>query len=304
MVINMDKIGIPRSLFYYYYGDIWKLFFENLEIPYIISPNTNKEIMDKGGKIANDEMCLAFKNYLGHIDYLKDKCEYILVPRICNYKSNNQTCTNFLATYDIVNNLFDINILHYNIDLEKGDTLKKGLYKIGKKLGKTNKEIKIAYKKTMYQYKLKTKKNEEINENKLNSKKTKILLISHPYNTYDNLIGMDIIKYLIKENVEIIYSDKFNKKIANKLSKKLSKNLYFKYSKESIGSIEYAKDKIDGIIFISSFPCGPDSLVNELIMRKIKIPHINIIIDNNSSFTGIETRLESFLDVIRGNIHV
>ncbi len=300
----MDKIGIPRSLFYYYYGDIWKLFFENLEIPYIISPNTNKEIMDKGGKIANDEMCLAFKNYLGHIDYLKDKCEYILVPRICNYKSNNQTCTNFLATYDIVNNLFDINILHYNIDLEKGDTLKKGLYKIGKKLGKTNKEIKIAYKKTMYQYKLKTKKNEEINENKLNSKKTKILLISHPYNTYDNLIGMDIIKYLIKENVEIIYSDKFNKKIANKLSKKLSKNLYFKYSKESIGSIEYAKDKIDGIIFISSFPCGPDSLVNELIMRKIKIPHINIIIDNNSSFTGIETRLESFLDVIRGNIHV
>ena len=300
----MDKIGIPRSLFYYYYGDIWKLFFENLEIPYIISPNTNKEIMDKGGKIANDEMCLAFKNYLGHIDYLKDKCEYILVPRICNYKSNDQTCTNFLATYDIVNNLFDINILHYNIDLEKGDTLKKGLYKIGKKLGKTNKEIKIAYKKTMYQYKLKTKKNEEINENKLNSKKTKILLISHPYNTYDNLIGMDIIKYLIKENIEIIYSDKFNKKTTNKLSKKLSKNLYFKYSKESIGSIEYAKDKIDGIIFISSFPCGPDSLVNELIMRKIKIPHINIIIDNNSSFTGIETRLESFLDVIRGNIHV
>ncbi len=300
----MDKVGIPRSLFYYYYGDIWKCFFENLDISYIISPNTNKEIMDRGIKVSNDEMCLALKNYLGHIDYLKDKCCYVLVPRICNYKVNNQSCTNFWASYDIVNNLFNIAILNYNIDLEKGDTLKKGLYKIGRKLNKKPLEIKKAYKKAIYQYNLKRKKNIQININKLNSKKTKVLIVSHPYNTYDSVIGNDIIKYLTKEDAEVIYSDKFDEKITSKLSEKLSKNLYFKYSKESIGSIIYSLDKIDGIIFISSFPCAPDSLVNELVMRKIKKPHINLIIDNNSSFTGIETRLESFLDVLRGNIHV
>lgn len=304
MVIDMDKVGIPRSLFYYYHGEIWKNFLENLNINYIISPNTNKEIMGRGIKVSNDEMCLALKNYLGHIDYLKDKCDYIIVPRICNYKSNNQTCTNFWALYDIVNNMFDINILNYNIDLEKGETLKKGLYKIGKMLGKSTKEIKDAYKKAIYQYELKRSKNIQINLNKLNSKKAKILIVSHPYNTYDNMIGMDIIKYLTNQDIEIVYSDKFDNNITNKLSKKLSKNLYFKYSKESIGSIIYALDKIDGIIFISSFPCAPDSLVNELVMRKIKKPYINLIIDNNSSFTGFETRLESFIDVLRGNIHV
>lgn len=303
MVINMDKIGIPRSLFYYYYGDIWKTFFDSLNIPYIVSPNTSKEIMDRGIRVSNDEMCLALKNYLGHVDYLKDKCQYILVPRICNYKVNNQSCTNFWAAYDIVNTLFDIDILNYNVDLEKGETLKKGLYKIGKKLGKNNMEIKKAYRKAIYEYDLKRKKNAQINLSKLNSKKTKILIVSHPYNTYDSTIGGDIIKYLIKENAEVLYSDKFDEKITSKLSEKLSKNLYFKYSKESIGSIIYAKDKIDGIIFISSFPCAPDSLVNELVMRKIKKPHLNLIIDNNSTFTGIETRLESFLDVLRGNIH-
>ncbi len=300
----MDKIGLPRSLFYYYHGDIWKTFFSKLNIPYIISPNTNKEIMDRGLKVSNDEMCLALKNYLGHIDYLKDKCDYILIPRICNYKVNNQACTNFWAAYDIVNNLFDINILNYNIDLEKGESLKKGLYKIGRKLNKKPLEIRKAYKKAIYEYNLIKKKNTQINLNKLNSKKTKILIVSHPYNTYDSIIGSDIIKYLTNEGAEVIYSDKFDAEKTNKLSGKLSKNLYFKYSKESIGSIIYAMDKIDGIIFISSFPCAPDSLVNELVMRKIKKPHINIIIDNNSSFTGIETRLESFLDVLRGNIHV
>ncbi len=300
----MDKVGIPRSLFYYYYGDIWKSFLSSLKIPYIISSKTNKEIMERGIKKAGDEMCLSMKNYLGHVDYLQDKCDLILVPRISNYKRNSQTCTNFWAAYDIVNNIFNKKILSYNIDLEKGDTLKKGLYKIGKELGKEKKEIKKAYKKAMYEHNLIKKKNIEITKNKLNSSKTKILLVSHPYNTYDELIGQDIIKYLNKENVEIIYSDKFDNKISEKLSKKISENLYFKYSKESIGSLVYATDKIDGIIFISSFPCAPDSLVNELTIRKIEKPNINLILDSETSFTGIETRLESFLDVIRGNVNV
>ena len=300
----MDKVGIPRSLFYYYYGDIWKSFFSSLKIPYIISPKTNKNIMERGIKKAGDEMCLSLKNYLGHIDYLKNKCDLIIVPRICNYKTNNQTCTNFWATYDIVNNIFDKKILSYNIDLEKGDTLKKGLYKIGKELGKEKKEIKKAYKKAIYEHNLIKNKNIEITNNKLKSNKTKILIISHPYNTYDSLIGQEIIDYLEKANAEIIYSDKFDSRKTLKLSRKISDNLYFKYSKESIGALIYAMDKIDGIIFISSFPCAPDSLVNELTIRKIKKPNINIIIDSEMAFTGIETRLESFLDVIRGNINV
>ena len=142
----MNTVGIPRSLFYYYYKDIWTDFFDSLKIKYIISPVTNKEIMDKGLKVSNSEMCLSLKNYLGHVDYLKDKCDYILVPRISNFKNNNQTCTNFWVVYDIVKNLFDVNLLHYNIDLEKGQTLKKGLYKIGKTLNKKHSQIKKAYK--------------------------------------------------------------------------------------------------------------------------------------------------------------
>lgn len=300
----MDKVGIPRSLFYYYYGDIWKSFLNALKIPYIVSPKTNNNIMERGIKKAGDEMCLSLKNYLGHIDYLIEKCDLLLVPRINNYKTNNQTCTNFWAAYDIVNNIFNKKILSYNIDLEKGDTLKKGLYKIGKELKKEKKEIKKAYRKAIYEHNLIKNKNIEITDNKLKSAKTKILLISHPYNTYDTLIGQDIVNYLEKENIEIIYSDKFDTKKTTNLSKKISKNLYFKYSKESIGALLYAMDKIDGIIFISSFPCAPDSLVNELTIRKIKKPNINIVLDSDLSFTGIETRLESFLDVIRGNIHV
>lgn len=300
----MDKVGIPRSLFYYYYKDIWKVFFSELGVSYVVSPNTNKEIMEKGMKIAGDEMCLAFKNYLGHVDYLKDKCTHILVPRISNFGSDNQMCTNFFAAYDIVNNLFDNKIISYNIDVSEGFTLKKGLYDIGRYFGKNNSEIKKAYRRAMAEYEMIRKKDIEVNLRKLSSDNTKILIVSHPYNIYDSMIGQDIIKYLKKEDVEIIYSDKFRESDCNRLSKKISPDLYFKYSKQNIGSIIYASGKIDGIIFLTSFPCAPDSLVNELAIRKIKIPNINLVVDASSSFTGIETRLESFLDVLRGNVNV
>ncbi len=299
----MNRVGIPRSLFYYYYKDLWIDFFDSLNIPYIISPNTNKNIMSRGETVANDEMCLSLKNYLGHIDYLKDKCDYILVPRISNFKNNNQTCTNFWAIYDIVKNLFNVNILNYNIDLEKKQTLKKGLFKIGKELNKNNHQIKKAYKYAITKEKKRIKQNHIINQNKLKSKKEKILIVGHPYNLYDELIGKDIIKYLIKNNIEIIYSDKFDSKITNPLSKKISKDLYFKYSKDNLGAIAYSEKDINGVIFISSFPCAPDSLANELAMRKIKLPYLNLVIDNNSSFTGLETRLESFLDMIGGKLN-
>ena len=153
---------------------------------------------------------------------------------------------------------------------------------------------------TSLEEKKRIKKNHIINLNKLKSKNLKILIVSHPYNLYDEMIGKDILNYLIKNEVTLIYSDKFDSKITNNLSKELSKDLYFKYSKDNLGSIIYCKDKIDGVIFISSFPCAPDSLANELAMRKINIPYLNLVIDDTSSFTGIETRLESFLDMLGG----
>ena len=293
-------VGIPRSLFYYYYGDIWKDFFDYLKINYITSPPTNKSIMEKGEQLSTDEMCLSLKNYLGHIDYLKDKCDLILVPRISNFNSNNQMCTNFWAAYDIVQNLFDINILHYNIDLLNKQTTKKAFYKIGHDLKKDKILVYKAYRYSIKKQKKRIKTNHQINLNKLNSKKTKILIVSHPYNLYDELIGKDIIKFLSKNNIELVCSDNFDYTITNNLSKKISKELYFKPSKSLLGSITLAQDKVDGIIFISAFPCALDSLANELAFRKIKKPYLNIVIDTETSFTGLETRLESFVDVLKG----
>lgn len=293
----MDKlrIGIPRGIHYYYYGNFWKTFFEYLELDIVNSPKTTNEIINVGNSIAPDEMCLSMKIYLGHIDYLKDKCDYILIPRIDRYDNENQTCTNFLALYDLVNHFFNIPILNYNID--NNNTLLDGLISIGNDLNIDRFEILKAYEyaKKMDDKYRKIKYEEQLV--KLSSKKRKVLIISHAYNIHDEFIGSPVAKLLEKNDLDILYSDSFNSNITNKLAKNISKNIYWKYSRDSIGAIELC-DGVDGIVFLSTFPCGLDSLVNEYVMRIIDKPYLNIVIDDLSSATGLETRIESFVDLL------
>lgn len=282
-------------MYYYYFKDLWLNFFDYLNVEVIISPKTNKEIMDLGLKYSIDEMCLSMKNYIGHVAYLKDKCDCVLVPRIDNYGRDNQTCTNFLASYDIINNMFDIDILNYNINLLNGEDEIKGFISIGTFLGFDKKKVVDAYEYAKVKS-FKTKKEKILkNLKNLKSKRKKILLVGHPYNIYDELIGMPIIEMIKKLDVEIIYSDLFNEIDE---SKKYSDSVYWKYSRENLSSISKSINMVDGIVFLSSFPCGLDSLVNELVMRKINKPYINIIIDDNSVSGGIETRIESFIDIV------
>lgn len=295
------KIGLPRALLYYYYKDLWIYFFKYLDFSVVESIKSNKDIMKKGQDLAMDEACLSLKAYLGHVDYLKDKCDYILVPRLYSIVKGESVCTNFNCLYDLVNNSFDdINILNYNVNLKEKDSELLGFLKMGKDMG-------ISYIKTYKAYKFAKEKSLEkrmiLENNQKNILKTnnlKILLAGHPYNLYDELIGKPIIDYLEKQNVDIIYSDRIDHKLINSECKKISTDINWTHSKEVLASINYYKDKVDGIIILSSFPCGPDSLSNDLASRKVKnIPVLTLIFEDFNSDIGLLTRLESFFDILK-----
>lgn len=298
------RIGIPRSLYYYHYKDLWLSFFKRLNIDVIVSDKTTKEIVKKGNELSNDEMCISLKTYLGHVASLKGKCDYVLLPRIDNYGIDNQTCTNYLSTYDIISNLLEIPILHYNISLTDKQNEEKEFLKWSKILKKSKKEIRHAYHLAL-EDSLKIKISlENKNYKKLESDKTKILIVSHPYNIFDSYLGSNIIQTLEQNNIEIIYSEYFNHTKTNRLSKTISSGLYFKYSKEEIGSILMCQNKVDGILFLTAFPCALDSLVIPLTLKKVSIPTLHLIVDEEDSIAGTVTRIESFIDIIeRNKIH-
>lgn len=297
--MNKITIGIPKALLYYKYNELWTTFFEELGCEIIISPNTSKKILEDGIKYSIDESCMAMKIYMGHIYYLIDKCDYILVPRLKCIKKHEKLCTNFSALYDLVNNTFNTRIINYNVDVERKEDELYAFTTMGLSLGFPYRKIIQAYKTAKEKEKL--LKEREISKQKniiASSNKIKILLAGHSYNIHDEFIGKQIIKVLEENNIEIIYSDKYDDKYLEKEVKVISPKNYWTYNKEIIGSIVHYQENVDGIILITSFPCGPDSLSNEMILRNVNIPITNLIIDETNTNTGLLTRIESFIDIL------
>ena len=87
------KIGIPRALLFYRYHVLWETFFRELGHEVIISPHTNKTLMDAGSHYAIDENCLSSKLFFGHVSALEGKCDAVFVPRIANYGKDGVMCS-------------------------------------------------------------------------------------------------------------------------------------------------------------------------------------------------------------------
>ena len=296
------KIGIPRALLYYKNEKLWTKFFDELGIDYIISPETNKEIIDNGSKHAIDETCLPIKIFLGHIDYLKDKCDYIFIPRI-EYALNSETCLNFRAQYDLVKNTFrnyNLKILFYNDYGHKKPREFRAFYKLCKYL-KIKKSLgKYAYriaKQTQFYYEM---FRSETQENVIkNSKKIKVLVLAHAYNVGDKYVGEPILNMLKKLDVEPIIAEYLDAKKCIKTSFKVTKTLPWAYNRHLVGALELYKDLVDGVILVTTYPCGPDSMCNEMIIRQYRdVPILSLTIDAQDATAGIETRLESFVDIL------
>ncbi len=295
------KIGIPKALLFYKYGDLWIHFFENLGFDIIISPNTNLETLENGKKVTDDEACLSLKIFMGHVCYLLDKCDYILIPRIACLKPHEKLCTNFTALYDLVRNTFHKKLIHYNVDVEKKEDEFYAFVTMGLDLGFRYRTVVKAYHnaKKMEQLSLErriTKQQVEL----VKSEKIKILLAGHPYNLRDEFIGKTISKLLEENDIQVIYSDLYLGKYLDKEVSMISKKNYWTYNREILGAISHYQENVDGIILITTFPCGPDSLSNEMVLRgPIKKPIIQLIVDEATGEAGLATRIESFVDILK-----
>lgn len=299
------KIGIPRAMLYYRYGVLWKSFFENLGCNVVLSPETNCQIIEQGINNTIDECCLSYKIYIGHVLHLSKICDYILVSRVCDYGKKDKVCTRLNATYDNIRYLIpEEQIISYDIDHTHRKYEFFGFIKMGLKITKNIFKIIYSYllaKQKQKRYEL-NKANEE--KNKLQKPNKKILILSHFYNIKDKFISSYITEYLEKNQIISIYSNNFDKKTTIAFSEYFSNTLYWKYSKEMIGSLYYSINQIDGIIFISTYPCGIDALVNNLAILKHKnIPTLKLLIDENITDLSLETKLESFIDIIKGDIN-
>ena len=321
---NEMTIGIPRGMSFYHNYPFYHGFFTDLGIKIVLSDVTTKETMTKGSALVVTETCLPIKVYIGHVLNLIDKgVDKILVPSIQSIAPKVYNCSKIRGLPDLVRNVVkkDFTMIEATLDKsEKGHGLYEFLKEMVEPFGITDMEkIKkaskagwrtynnfhimsksgMSYKKAM-NYALQGK---VFIENQTKEFPISIALISHGYNIFDERTSMKIFDKLEKMDVRVYSSLQLSNEQMDDGIKALREDMYWANEREMTGAAgHYLKDiKIDGIITLTAFGCGPDSLMIERITRRAKRfnkPLLNLTIDEQTGEAGFITRLEAFVDML------
>ena len=117
---------------------------------------------------------------------------------------------------------------------------------------------------------------------------------------------MDIFEKLDEMQVGVFNANQLTIEQLNGGMNALNVSLYWANQYEMTGCAgHYLQDNnIDGIVTLTAFGCGPDSLMVEDIRRKAKMfnkPHLNLTIDEHTGEAGFITRIEAFCDMLYRN---
>ena len=307
----MTKIGYPRGLLYYEYYPFWGSFFNNLDVEVISSIKTNKEILDSGIENCVDEACLPVKIFHGHVSSLRDKVDYIFIPKYVSLYKREYNCPKHLGIANMVFHSIDNlpMIISPKIVLKNSCDLKSSAHKVGKMFTKNNKKIDSAYNDAMKSYKdhtnwLRSNILPSTYCRKGNQDRIKLLILGHSYNVFDDFVNMGIIKKLCEQGVDIVLAEDVSESDKRFYSGNLSKRIFWTHGRRIVGSAFYLIENknIDGIIYLSAFGCGLDSVLINIVENKAHENNVPIMImtfDEQTGEAGFNTRFEAFLDMMK-----
>jgi predicted nucleotide-binding protein (sugar kinase/HSP70/actin superfamily) len=321
------KVGIPRALHFYRYFPFWKKLLEELDVELVLSPPTNRKIVEEGVTHGFGELCIPVKIYYGHIlKLIKENpdLDYVFVPRYVAEVKESYFCPKFLSLPDIIKILPGVpKILNFEVNVKEFPIATSAIA-MGKELGKTQGQALNAYKEAQiyfdeYHKSLRdgapvnhalrlVERNRPFTLPKRKEKgDLKFLLLGHAYNIFDTFINLEFQKKLKDQGVEVLTMENLPKSIFKDpviINKRLRN--YWRHEEEIMAAIRYflikGREEIDGVIFLISFACGPDSLISELIMRDMKVvglPFLEITMDEHSGEAGMITRIEAFVEMAR-----
>ncbi len=133
----------------------------------------------------------------------------------------------------------------------------------------------------------------------------RVAFIGHPYNLFDTDVNKDVIGLAKQLGMEILTSDLFSENMIEQEISDLSKEIYWSSGREIVGCLfRFISGGGDGVVFVTSFKCGIDALLQEFVKRTLRlrggstVPFLVLSFDEHTGREGLTTRLEAFKDVI------
>lgn len=315
----MTTVGIPQGLFYHYYYPLWKTFFEDLGAQVICSGPSNRQTVEKGIASAVDETCFPVKVFFGHVQRLADQgVDYIFLPRLVSVEARSYICPKFMGVPDMIKasipNLPPL--IETLVDLSnKKNSLQKEIRKAGALFSSNPQKIARAYQHGLteleqcMQFCREGYTTTEAIENWQGrpvpipeNYDLKVAVLGHGYSLYDQCISMNLINVLRQMGCRVYLADGCNQEMVEKEAGTLEKRVFWTLGRKSVGTALHmaSNPDIDGIVYLACFGCGPDSMIGEIIERKMGSKSFMMItIDEHTGEAGMLTRVEAFCDMLR-----
>lgn len=285
------EIGIPRTLYYFSYPGLWETFFREIGMnPTVASPSTQKTV-ERASLISESEHCLPMKMFDAHLAELFDReVDKLFVPRILSSLKNHIACPKLGALPDTAVALIGQREKVLTVDIDEAKyPLARSMEELGEILGVDKKRVQAAAvraSKAMNQYLA-----------GLGAKPEKpegwFLILAHPYNLYDDFFSGPIIR--------ILESLDFHVRLVRHEGGEIPCE---PIKWDTCSRMYHELKRLDprqcrGVIQISSFNCGCDSIVGQFYKEVLKekgIPYMSLILDEHVAPVGMETRLEAFVE--------
>ncbi|MBW6516707.1 MAG: hypothetical protein K0B81_08875, partial [Candidatus Cloacimonetes bacterium] len=309
-------IYLPKALFYYSHGKFWQSFWNELGFKVIVTPDTDRDIIDISLKQSPNELCYPMKLAIGHAIYLiKTKQTPIFLPYIIRDTPNPKTINSFFCVITqslpaIVKNILSSNnlpndklfspVIDFSEDSDSNiDRLTEyfsDIYSISRQ------DIKRAYLIAQDSYSEQLTKllrnSEKITKILSQENKPVLVIMGRAYNLYDESLNLNLIKDTSKYGFTLLPCDLIPTS-RNEVTTE-NRNMYWSYGQKFIAIAEKLSQFPNFYpIFITNFNCGPDSfllsLLEDIWSHK---PFLILELDEHSGNAGYLTRIEAFLDRI------
>ena len=312
-------IGIPRALMIYYQQfPFWRTFFQELGFNVVVSRESDKGLVSRSIETISSETCLPVELMHGHvIDLLEKNVDYVFMPFIVNGKyregdtTSNTNCPwiqsfPFMVKAALKGKVDETKFLTPTLHFRyferalvkelsaffsekfglKKEEIKKAIYKAD--------GVQVSFEKGLVEYGREALKN--IPENC-----RPVVILGRPYNSADPHLNLDLTEKLLVQDVMPIPLDMLD--LSSYKIYGNYRNMYWPNGQKMIAAAQHVA-RTEGLyaVYISNFRCGPDSFIWHYVTEELKgKPFLHLEVDEHSADAGMVTRIEAFLDSLKGS---
>ena len=304
-------VGVPRALLFHEYGPLMLELLQQCGARAVLSPVTNKQILQAGLEICVDEACLPVKVFFGHVAYLAEHVDALFVPRFVSVERGAYICPKLMGLPDMVRARAPgvPRLVDPCIDMSRGlGKMARSMAELGPALGVSSSRLAIALARSLKAASATAKTRLGGEQTAVTYGGVRIGVLGHEYNLNDPYISLDLVGKIRRLGATPVtagsYSHQETVRWERQRIRRGAKRLFWTYGRRLLGAAYRWLDtgEVDGIVHLASFGCGPESFISEVIQYEAgeqnSLPLLCVNIDEHSAEAGLSTRPEAFIDTV------